>query len=122
MKPSLEVGAENDASYRVSKDLSAAHLRVVVLSTPAMIGLIERTCLDLVARHLDATETSVGTHVCVSHRAPAHEGDEVSIHVRLIEAEGRRLLFETSVRGPDDTLISEGTHRRAVITTQGPGG
>jgi len=79
-----------------------------------MIGLIEQTCLVSVQEHLDEGETTVGTHVCVSHQAAALEGEEVTYRARLSKIDRRRLTFEVQAEGPQG-LLSEGTHERAVI-------
>jgi fluoroacetyl-CoA thioesterase len=115
MRDSLEPGISNEASYIVTAAMSASHLPRVVLSTPSMIGLIEGTCLQAVQAHLDDGETTVGTHVCVSHQAAANEGEQFTIRCRLAKVVKRRLTFDVSVEGPAGRL-SEGTHERAVIS------
>jgi fluoroacetyl-CoA thioesterase len=114
MRDSLTTGLENEASYEVTRDMSAPHLPRVVLATPTMIGLIEGTCLMAVRDHLDEGETTVGTHVCVSHQAAATEGEQITIRCRLSRIEKRRLTFDVTVDTPD-ARISEGTHERAVV-------
>jgi fluoroacetyl-CoA thioesterase len=116
MKETLAPGIEHQASYKVTAAMAPGHLPVVVLSTPSMIGLIEKTCLESVLPHLDEGETTVGTHVCVSHTGVAHEGEEVTVRSRLAEVERRRLTFAVEVVSPRG-VISEGTHQRTVIDT-----
>ena len=115
MRDTLQPGLTNQSRYTVTKDMSAPHLPRVVLSTPTMIGLIEGTCLEATRPHLDDGETTVGTHVCVSHQAAAGEGVEITIDCRLREIDRRRLLFDVSVDTPQG-LISQGTHERAVVS------
>ncbi len=115
MRESLQVGITNEARYTVTKDMSAPHLPVTVLSTPSMIGLIEGTCLQAAQPHLDPGETTVGTHVCVSHQAAAGEGEEITIRCRLAKIEKRRLTFDVEVDGAAGR-ISQGTHERAVVS------
>ena len=95
--------------------MSPPHLPRVVLSTPAMIQLIEMTCLAAAQEHLDDGETTVGTHVCVSHQAAVVEGEEFDITCRLTAVNKRRLTFDVSVTGPRG-VVSEGTHERAVVS------
>ena len=59
MKDSLQVGLSAERTYTVTDDMSPPHLPAKVLSTPAMIGLIEGTCLQAVQEHLDDGETTV---------------------------------------------------------------
>jgi fluoroacetyl-CoA thioesterase len=114
MRDTLTTGLENEASYEVTRDMSAPHLPRVVLATPTMIGLIEGTCLMAVRDHLDDGETTVGTHVCVSHQAAATEGEQITIRCRLSRIEKRRLTFDVTVDTPN-ARVSEGTHERAVV-------
>lgn len=114
MKDSLAPGIVSDARYRVTKEMSPGHLPIVVLSTPSMIGLMEGTCLDSVAPHLDDGEVTVGTHVCISHRGVAFEGEEVVVRTRLTGVDRRRLTFAVEVHSPR-ACISDGTHERTVI-------
>ncbi len=114
MRDTLAVGIEREATYTVTAEMAPGHLPVTVLSTPAMIGLIETTCLAAAQEHLDDGETTVGTHVCVSHSGPAFEGEDFTVRCRLSELDRRRLTFAVEVVAPAGT-ISEGTHRRAVV-------
>jgi fluoroacetyl-CoA thioesterase len=116
VKNSLQPGIDHTVDATVTADMSPAHLPVKVLSTPMMIQLIELTCLQSVVPHLDDGETTVGTHVCVSHVAAAQEGEVVTVDGRLVEVEKRRLRFEVSAK-VGDRLLGEGTHERAVIDT-----
>jgi fluoroacetyl-CoA thioesterase len=114
MKDSLVVGLTGEAAYTVTKDMSPAHLPRVVLSTPTMIGLMEGLCLSTVQGHLDEGETTVGTHVCVSHQSAVGEDESFVIRFRLSSIERRRLTFEVEVDGPNGA-VSRGTQERAVV-------
>jgi predicted thioesterase len=114
MKDTLAPGIENTMTVTVRDDMSPVHLPVKVLSTPAMIQLMEQTSLLAVAPHLDEQETTVGTHVCVSHAAAAMAGEDVTINTRLVEVNKRRLKFEVRATA-GDRVLGEGTHERAVI-------
>jgi len=114
VKDSLQAGLAGTATHVVTAAMGAAHLPRVVLSTPSMIGLIERVCLLTVQPHLDDGEVTVGTHVCVSHQAAAGEGEEFTVTCRLTDVNRRRLTFDVQVDSATARL-SEGTHQRAVI-------
>lgn len=114
MKDSLQTGIDNEMEYEVTEDMSPGHLPVKVLSTPSMISLIEGTCLQSVQPHLDENETTVGTHVNVSHVGPAQAGQQVTVKTRLTTIVKRRLTFDIEVISPQGA-ISTGTHERAVI-------
>ena len=114
MKGSLAPGVAREERYTVTPEMAPAHLPVQVLSTPAMVQLIEGTCLQAAQDHLDQGETTVGTHICISHTGPAAAGEEVVVTCLLDKVDKRRLTFAVEVRSPRGT-ISEGTHQRAVV-------
>jgi fluoroacetyl-CoA thioesterase len=121
MKETLTAGLTNEVRHTVSKEMAPPHLPAVVLSTPAMVGMIEGACLLAAAPHLDDGETTVGTHVCISHDAAVREGEEFVIRCRLTSIEKRRLNFEVAVDGPPGQ-ISRGTHQRAIVNLGRMGG
>jgi fluoroacetyl-CoA thioesterase len=85
-----------------------------VLSTPRMIGFMERACRDLVLDMLDAGQDTVGTHVNVYHRRAAPMGATVIFHAELTSVTIRRMQFNVrALMG--ETLVGEGTHERAII-------
>jgi fluoroacetyl-CoA thioesterase len=116
MSPELAVGLSNTSSTIVTADMSPSHLApVVVLATPEMIWLIERTCTDAVEPLLAAeNRTTVGTHVDISHESAAREGEEVIIEATLVYVDGPRLRFEVLAR-VGDRVVGRGTHRRHVV-------
>jgi fluoroacetyl-CoA thioesterase len=116
MKASLNEGFTAEATHTVTEDMSPPHMDALVLSTPSMVHLIETTCLTAIIPHLDEGETSVGTHVNISHKGPASAGEEVVVKAVLSKIDRRRLTFTTTVHSPRG-LISDGTHERAVVDT-----
>lgn len=117
MKDTLTPGLTQESRYVVTEDMSPPHLPRKVLSTPAMIQLMEGTCLGTAQPHLDEGETTVGTHVCVSHVGGAAPGEEVVVSCRLTDVVKRRLTFDVRA-ACGDRLLGEGTHQRAVIDTR----
>ena len=117
MRESLVVGVRNSIEVVVEADMSPPHLEpVVVLSTPKMIELMEIASLDGIQPHLDENETSVGTHVNVSHEAAAQGGETVTITSEVESVERRRVTF--AVRASvGKRVIGRGTHQRAVVDT-----
>ena len=85
-----------------------------VFATGFMIVLMEWTCTQLMAPHLDAGEGSLGTHVDVSHLAATPPGLTVKVDVEVVEVRGRKIIF--NVRAHDGLdLIGEGRHERVVV-------
>src|SRR5437879_805217 len=102
MKDTLKPGISLEARHTVTPEMAPVHLPVKVLSTPSMIQLIEGTCLQAAQAHLDEGETTVGTHVCVSHSGPAAGGEagrgSCSLDQRVRRGTTLR-LWVRSVRG-----------------------
>jgi fluoroacetyl-CoA thioesterase len=115
----IEVGITNEAVIDVTADLATSHAGPAVLSTPGMIGQIERICQAATAQRVPEGHTTVGVHVCVSHEAPVPVGGHVTISVRLAEIAKHRLTFETEVTDmASGRMVSRGTHQRAVVDTR----
>jgi fluoroacetyl-CoA thioesterase len=90
-----------------------------VLSTPAMIAMIERCASVLSAEHLPDGKATVGFEVCVKHVGAAGQGARCTVRARLREVlDGRKLRFDVEVREGERT-IGVGTHERRVIDLAG---
>jgi predicted thioesterase len=115
----LEAGLEAADDFvvegRLLTDVGGT-LSSTVLSTPAMIGMMERTAAMLVFPLLGEGRATVGFEVCVKHVAGAAEGTRCTAHARLDEiVEGRKLRFAVEVVAEDGRTIGLGTHERRVI-------
>ena len=76
-------GITRTRTYLTTPEMRARQLEAAVFSTPAMIGLMERTCVELTEPYLDANEQTVGIHVDVRHMAPTKIGQRVTVKVEL---------------------------------------
>jgi predicted thioesterase len=86
-----------------------------VLSTPAMIGMMEYAATTLAMHHIPPDTTTVGFEVCVKHVAGAPEGARCVARAVLREvADGRKLRFDVEVLEGERT-IGVGTHERRVV-------
>jgi fluoroacetyl-CoA thioesterase len=85
-----------------------------VLSTPHMIGYMERTCRDTVLPLLDEGYDTVGTHVNVFHLAAAPLGMAVTFRCEVTAVVERRVQFRVEAWDQKEK-IGEGTHERAII-------
>ena len=87
-----------------------------VLSTPGMIGMMERTASILAFENLPDGQATVGFEVCIKHVAAAAEGSTCTTRATLREiVDERKLRFDVEVKEGDRT-IGVGTHERRVIT------
>lgn len=91
-------------------------LGVEVLSTPAMIGMMEHTASALVYPRLEDGKATVGFEVCIKHVGAAAKGTPCTAHVRLEEIrDGRKLRFAVEVVAEDGRTIGVGTHERRIV-------
>jgi predicted thioesterase len=88
----------------------------MVYATPKMVSDVEYTCRDFLLEHLDPGEDSVGAHVSIDHLAPTPLGLQVSIEIKILEVEKRRIKFEFSVKDPVEEA-GRGTHVRFIVDT-----
>lgn len=111
-------GLTHTQTYLTTLEMRAKQLAADIFSTPAMIGLMEYTCVLLVAPHLDDNEQTVGIHVDVRHMAPTKIGQSVTVTAELLEVKDSKLRFALSAVNDQGIKIGEGTHRRALINTK----
>ena len=115
MKDGLVPGLTLEQTYDSTLEMRAKQLRSDVFSTPALIGLMELTCVRLVEPYLEKDEQTVGIHVDVRHMAATRIGPRVTVTVALLEMKDKKLRFSVSASNDQGVKIGEGTHRRAVI-------
>jgi predicted thioesterase len=85
-----------------------------VLSTPNLIGWMERTARETIQGFLEPGERSVGVEVELRHVAATPLGERVICTARVIHVEGTRVGFQIEARDGHE-LIARGLHQRAVI-------
>jgi len=124
MKSTLKAGIEYEFRFRVPERKTVPALypespefreMPQVFATGFMVGFLEWACIKAVNPHLDwPEEQTVGTQINVSHSAATPPGLEVTAKVKLIQVDGRRLVFEVEANDGVD-VISKGTHERFII-------
>jgi fluoroacetyl-CoA thioesterase len=123
MKDTLEPGVKTHFLYRVPATKTVPHLypdahefqlMPTVFATGFMVGLMEWTCLHVIAPHLDEGEGSLGIHINVSHLAATVPGQTVTVDAECTRVAGRRLYFHVKAHDGID-LIGEGEHQRMVV-------
>jgi predicted thioesterase len=114
----LEPGLVEEFTFHVEAADTARHwggeTMPVVLSTPRMIGFLERTAHTGISPYLDAGQGSVGTLVNVRHLAATPVGMQVRCRAELLTVDGRRLTFKVEAWDEIDK-IAEGEHERFII-------
>lgn len=115
---SIEPGLSAEMTLTVQESDTARHsggeAYPPVLSTPRLIGYLERTAHQAIQPHLAADQGSVGTVVNIRHLAATPVGMQVRFCATLLEVDVRRLRFK--VEAWDEVeKIAEGEHERFVI-------
>ena len=118
MKPSLAAGLSTRRVVTVDESRCIGFMgkEGMVYATPRMVNDVEYTCRDFLLQHLDPGEDSVGAHVSIDHLAATPLGLKVTIEVKLVELDRRRVTFEFSVRDPIEEC-GRGRHVRFVVDT-----
>jgi fluoroacetyl-CoA thioesterase len=123
MKPTLKPGLTHRFAYKVPLNKTvpftypeAPEIAAMpqVFATGFMVVLIEWTCMQLLAPHLDAGEGSLGVKVDISHLAATPPGMTITVECECIEVKGARVAFKVRAHDGAD-LISEGRHERFVV-------
>ena len=114
----LQPGLSAEITTVVDDNLVVKHLGGAgVLSTPSMIGLMERAGIQAVQSILPEGYTTVGFEVNVKHFAATPKGKKVTVRAELLEVDGRKLRFKVEAHD-EDKKVGDGTHRRAVVQIQ----
>lgn len=125
MGDALETGIENTLEFFVDGGLLTdvgGTLAAEVLSTPAMIAMMEHTASQLVTPRLPEGKATVGFEVCVKHVAGAPKGTHCTARARLEEIiDGRKLRYAVEVTAADGRTIGVGTHERRIVDGGGAG-
>ncbi len=123
MKPTLKPGLTHRLAYKVPENKTVPYTypespliaaMPKVFATGYMIVLMEWTCTELLAPHLDPGEGSLGVHVDVSHLAATPPGMTVTVDAECAEVVGQRVVFKVKAHDGID-LIGEGRHERFVV-------
>lgn len=116
----ITIGLKGKAGTDVTREDTALEVgsgSLLVYATPCMVALMEGAACEAIAPCLPEEKTSVGTELCISHLSATPVGMEVWAEAEVTAVEGNMITF--SVIAYDETgKIGEGTHKRAIITSQ----
>lgn len=114
---SVTVGLKSRAEVLVNGSNTANAVGsglVPVFSTPSMIALMENAAVRAIQGRLEQGESSVGTHIDITHDAPTPVSLKVWAEAEVTAVDGRTVTFAVTAydeKGP----IGKGTHERAII-------
>src|SRR5881409_3673904 len=104
LEPGLSRTDEFTAEGRLLTTVGGT-IGVAVLSTPGMIGMMERTAAMLALEQLPEGQATVGFEVCIKHVAGAVEGARCVARATLREVvDERKYRFDVEVLEADRTI------------------
>ena len=116
MKNTLQAGVTGSATVDVDRERTIDFMgeKARVYATPMLVRDIEIACRDLLGKHLDPGEDSVGTRVELDHLAATLMGMRVDLTVSIAEIKGRAVTFD--IAGRDNVEpICRGRHQRFIV-------
>ncbi len=115
---SIEPGLKAELTITVQESdtarFSAGEGFPAVLSTPRLVGYLERTAHQALTPHLKENQGSVGTCINLRHLAATPVGMQARFCAELMEVDGRRLRFKVEA-WDEMEKIAEGEHERFLI-------
>jgi fluoroacetyl-CoA thioesterase len=120
MSEELKVGMTHEIERQTTEEMSAQNVFPHVphvYATSVMVGHMEAVCAEMVLPHLGEGEQTVGIGMKFAHTAATPLGMKVRFSAKLIEVDGRKLVFE--VEGYDEAdKIGQATHQRFIIDAE----
>lgn len=116
----ITVGMTGLASTTVEREDTAYEVgsgSLLVYATPCMVALMEGAACEAITEALPEDKTSVGTQLNIAHLSATPVGMEVRAEATVTEVDGNTITFEITAYD-EAGKIGEGTHKRAVVTTQ----
>ena len=118
MSKPVPVGARAEVENIVKLEQTLAGIHPSfppVYSTPRMIQLMEEACYWALKPYEEGDETTVGTHINVSHKAATGIGAKVKAEAVMESFDGR--FYTMRVRAWDESNeIGSGTVNRAFVS------
>lgn len=117
----ISIGVKGEALTIVNTTntaITAQSGSLPVFGTPFMIALMEKATCDAVAEYLEDGETTVGTKIDVAHSRASVIGTTITAVAKLIECDGRRLVFSVSAKDENANTIGSGTIERFVVNAE----
>ncbi len=116
----ITVGMKGTVSTCVEREDTALEVgsgSLLVYATPCMVALMEGAACEAIAGALPEDKTSVGTALDITHLSATPVGLEVRAEAEVTEVSGSVITFQVTAFD-EAGKIGEGTHKRAVISTQ----
>ena len=116
----ITIGMKAEVSSLVEREDTALEVgsgSLLVYATPCMVALMEGAACEAIAAALPEEKTSVGIELNISHLSATPVGLGVRAEAEVTAVEGSIITFQLTAYD-EAGKIGEGTHKRAVISTQ----
>lgn len=116
----ITVGMTGHAATTAEREDTALEVgsgSLLVYATPCMVALMEGAACDAIAEAIPDGKTSVGTELSICHTSATPVGLEVRAEAQVTAIEGNTVTFQVTAFD-EAGKIGEGTHKRAIVTSQ----
>jgi len=116
----ITIGMKGEAATLVEREDTALEVgsgSLLVYATPCMVALMEGAACEAIAAALPEDKTSVGIALSISHLSATPVGLEVRAEAEVISVDKNIVSF-TVTAYDESGKIGEGTHKRAIVSTQ----
>ncbi len=120
MSSPFEVGMSHELVIRTQPEHSAQRFYPNlpdVFATPFLGGLMEQVSAELIDKHLEAGQQSVGISMNLVHMAATPLGMEVRVKTTISAVKGPKLTFELEAFDEVEQ-IGKATHQRFIIDAE----
>ena len=116
----ITVGMKGEVSTTAEREDTALEVgsgSLLVYATPCMVALMEGAACEAINAAIPEDKTSVGIELAISHLSATPVGLDVKAEAEVISVEGN--IITLRVTAFDEAgKIGEGTHKRAIVSTQ----
>ena len=114
------IGMRGEVSSLVEREDTAYEVgsgNLLVYATPCMVALMEGAACEAISAAIPEEKTSVGIELAISHISATPVGIEVRAEAEVTAVDGSIVTFQVTAYD-ESGKIGEGTHKRAIITSQ----
>lgn len=116
----ITVGMSGSVSTLAEREDTALEVgsgSLLVYATPCMVALMEGAACEAINAALSEDKTSVGIELSIKHTSATPVGLEVTARAEVTAVDGAIITFHVTAED-ESGPIGEGTHKRAIISTQ----
>lgn len=116
----ITVGMTGTVSTCVEREDTALEVgsgSLLVYATPCMVALMEGAACEAINEAIPEDKTTVGIELSIKHISATPVGLAVKATAEVTAVEGSIITFHITAED-ESGPIGEGTHKRAVISTQ----